>query len=259
MRILAFDTATDATTVALRDPEAGIELELRDDPPAGERPGHVTRLLPMIADVLERASGGWEEVDRIAVGVGPGTFTGLRIGVATARALASARDLPLVGVSSLHALAAGATQAAAARVGLGASIAPGGADDARVVLAVIDARRGEAFAAAWRCAQAGVEELELEPCALRPEALALVVGILPGVDGALPLAVGDGALRFRGQLEVAGAEVPPMDSPLHRISAINHCRLAAGLPATGLADVAPAYLRAPDAEIAYRERQRGPK
>jgi len=238
MRILAFDTATGATAAALRDPPAGLELELRDDPAAGERPGHATRLLPMIDDLLERAGGGWEAVDLIAVGVGPGTFTGLRIGIATARALAHARGLPLVGVSSLHALAAGATGAAA-----------GGA-----VLAVVDARRGEAFAAAWRG-----PERELDPAALTPQALAIEAGRLAAEHEAAPLAVGDGALRFRQQLEDAGAEVPPDDSTLHLISAINHCRLAAGLRATSPNEVEPAYLRAPDAEISARDRHRGPK
>jgi tRNA threonylcarbamoyladenosine biosynthesis protein TsaB len=239
VRIVAFDTASAATTVALCDPAAGLALELRDDPAPGERPGHVTRLLPMLADLLEQAGGGWEAVERIGVGTGPGTFTGLRIGVATARALARARDIPLVGISSLECLAAGAITETAG---------------ARVVLAVIDARRGEAFAAAWLGA-----ERELEPVALGPDALSLEVARLAGAHGAAPLAVGDGALRFTAQLEDAGAEVPPSDSRLHLISAIHSCRLAAGLPATAPAEVEPAYLRAPDAEIAYRERHRGPK
>ncbi|MDQ6807289.1 MAG: tRNA (adenosine(37)-N6)-threonylcarbamoyltransferase complex dimerization subunit type 1 TsaB [Actinomycetota bacterium] len=240
MRILGFDTATDATTVALWDSAAELELELRDDMAPGERPGHATRLLPMVAALLDRPGGGWAAVERIAVGIGPGTFTGLRIGVATARALARAREVPLVGISSLQALATGAVREEG--------------DGGPVVLAVIDARRGEAFAAAWRG-----EEAVLEPSALRPEELALAVGRLAGAHGAPPLAIGDGALRFREQLEVAGAAVPPSNSGLHRITAINHCRLAAGLPATSPAQVEPAYLRAPDAEIAYRERQRGPK
>jgi tRNA threonylcarbamoyladenosine biosynthesis protein TsaB len=240
MRILAFDTATEATTVALSDPAEGILIESHHDPADGERPGHATRLLVLVAEVLERSGRGWEAVDRIAVGVGPGTFTGLRIGVATARALARAREIPLVGVSSLHALAVGA--------------APPAGSPAPIVLAVIDARRGEAFAAGWHG-----QVLKLEPRALGPEALAVEVGALAAAIGAAPLAIGDGALRFREQLEDAGAVIPPRDSPLHRISAINHCRLAAGLPATAPAQVEPAYLRAPDAEIAYREHHRGLK
>lgn len=245
MRVLGFDTATAATTVALWDPEDGLELEVRDDPSRAQRPGHTTRLLPMIADVLGRAGGGWEAVELIAVGIGPGTFTGLRIGIATARALSSARAIPLVGVSSLEALAAGAIEAGAA-----------GGDGGRSVLAVIDARRGEAFAAAWRG-----QDRVLDPIALRPEALALEAARLADADGPLPLAIGDGALRFRTQLEDARAAVPPQDSTLHRVSAINHCRLATGLPETATTpiEVEPAYLRAPDAEIADRGRHARPK
>jgi len=84
MKILALDTATRATTVALWVPP-GEPLELRDDPGRGERPRHTTRLLPMTAALLERAQIGWEDIDRIAVGVGPGTFTGPRLGIAPAR------------------------------------------------------------------------------------------------------------------------------------------------------------------------------
>jgi len=252
MRVLAFDTATGATTVALADPAAGLELELRDDPPPGQRPGHATRLLPMIADLFARADAGWEAVDRIAVGIGPGTFTGLRIGIATARALAWALEIPLTGVSSLQALAAGARPAGADGDGADGDGADGdGADGdgGRVVLAAIDARRGELFAAAWRG-----PHRKLDPCALRPEAIASALAPLAAADGSAPLAIGDGALRFREQLELAGAEVPPQESRLHRISAINHCRLATGLPAASPTEVEPAYLRAPDAEIADRER-----
>src|SRR5438270_483131 len=74
--------------------------------------------------------------DRIAVGVGPGTFTGLRIGLATARALAQARSIPLVGISTAASLALGAWAHARA-------------EGCEAVLAVIDARRAEVFAAAW--------------------------------------------------------------------------------------------------------------
>src|SRR5579884_2794513 len=98
MRILALDTATSATTVALAGVEDSPPLEARDDPPPGVRGRHGQLLLGLAETVLERAGIGWEAVDRLAVGVGPGTFTGLRIGIATAQALARAREIPLAGV-----------------------------------------------------------------------------------------------------------------------------------------------------------------
>src|SRR5262245_62002674 len=95
--ILGMDTATPSTAVAVLPGR-----ERRHDPAPGKRPGHAAHLLALVSELV----GDWSEVERIAVGVGPGGFTGLRIGIATARALAQARDLPLVGVSSLAALAA---------------------------------------------------------------------------------------------------------------------------------------------------------
>src|SRR5205085_7440496 len=144
MRILAFDTATNATTVALSGAGDSV-LEARHDPEAGARPGHATHLLPLAAELLERAGIGWDALDRVAVGIGPGTFTGLRIGVASARALGRASGTPLVGISTLHSLA----------------LAAGGSPISTQidsVIAVIDARRGEAFAAAWRLAE--IEDLQ---------------------------------------------------------------------------------------------------
>lgn len=217
--VLGFDTATAATAAAVWAP-GGPAVEARDDPPPGERPAHATRLLALIEEALAGAGAGWEDVTRLAVGVGPGGFTGLRHGIATARALAQARGLPLVGVSSLEALAA-----------------PLAGD--RPVAAVLDARRGEVFAAAW----AGGERL-LEPVAIAPAELAarLASEALAGA-----IAAGDGAVRFREELERAGADVPADDSPVHRISAIQVCRLgAAGEPAARDA-LLPDYRREPDA------------
>jgi tRNA threonylcarbamoyladenosine biosynthesis protein TsaB len=227
MRVLAFDTATRATAVALCDVgegSGGLELEARDDPEPGARPGHARRLLPLVEQLL-RQGGGWDAVQRIAVGVGPGTFTGLRIGVATAHALARSRGLELVGVSTLESLASGVR-----------SDWPGSA-----VLAVIDARRGEAFAAAW--AVGG--DAALAPSVLTPGELGHAASRL-APDA---VAVGDGAIHFRAVLEAVGVAVPADGSTLHRVSAREHCRLAAAGRA-GMPDaVLPAYLRLADAEL----------
>ena len=229
MIVLGLDTATPSTVagVLLGD---GTVAEVRDDPEPGARPAHAARLLSAAEEALVAAGVGWEAVDRLAVGVGPGSFTGLRIGIATARALAQGRGLPIVGVSTLEALARGA--------------------EAPLVLAAIDARRGEIFAAAYQTleqAQRGQTPLRVVerfgPAALSPEALAERVRALP----ARPLAVGDGAVRFRDSLEAAGALVPPDSDGVHRLRAEHVCRLGAEGSPTDRDALLPDYLRDPDA------------
>lgn len=241
--ILGMDTATAATTAAVWAP-GGPAVERRDDPPAGQRPGHAGRLLVLVEEALAAAGVDWEAIERVAVGVGPGGFTGLRLGIATARGVAQARGLPLVGVSSLEALAAAATPPAAdgpvVSQDAGAAAATPPAAAGRPVLAVIDARRGEVFAAAW----AGGRRV-LEPRAVAPEALAVSLATaLP----APPLVVGDGAVRFREELERAGAAVPAGGSPLHRVSALEVCRLGARGEPADRDGLLPDYRREPDAQ-----------
>ncbi len=220
MIVLGIDTATSATAVALRLSDGSVS-EARDDPPAGAHPGHATRLLGMAAELLDGAGISARELDRIAVGSGPGAFTGLRVGVATARGLAQSLDAELVPVASLAALA---------RTG------PAG----RPLLAVIDARRGEVFAAPF----GSPEGPQLVPAAvLAPES----VGDLAGEDA---VAFGDGAKRYRSEVEAAGIEVLPDDAPEHLLRAAAVCGLALERDASGaLEGVVPDYLRRPDAEL----------
>jgi tRNA threonylcarbamoyladenosine biosynthesis protein TsaB len=219
VNLLVLDTATGAT-VAGAVAGSGAPAERRHDPAPGERPGHAQQLLALAGAALAEAGIAWQAVDRIGVGVGPGSFTGLRIGVATARSLAQATGAELAPVSSLGALALGAGE-------------PG-----RVVLAVLDARRGEAFVAAWR----DDEQLTM-PRAVAPEDLAAAVA----QAGAAPLAVGDGAVKFRARLEAAGAVVPEDDAALHRLGAAGLARLAAAAPAVDRDALVPEYVRPPDA------------
>jgi tRNA threonylcarbamoyladenosine biosynthesis protein TsaB len=238
LTILAFDTATPATTVALCGPGEAV-LEARDDPLPAQRPGHATRLMPLAVSLLEQAGIGWEGVERIAVGIGPGTFTGLRIGIATARALARARGIPLTGVSTLRSVALGALE-------LEDEPARERFDS---VLAVLDARRREVFAAAWRMDQIETGEAPfLAARALAPQALADLIVEL----GISPLALGNGAIEFRTVLERSEALIPENASQLHRVSATHHCRLARAQPGGAPDDVHPEYLRLPDAEISRR-------
>jgi tRNA threonylcarbamoyladenosine biosynthesis protein TsaB len=221
--VLGFDTATPATTVGLID-DAGNVCERRHDPGEGERPGHVAQLLVLAHELLGEAGLAFADVERIAVGLGPGSFTGLRIGVSTARALAQGAAAELVGVSTLEALALAAQPQASADTG---------------VLAVVDARRGEVFAAGWR----GGERL-LGPVALKPAALADLLR-----EGQRPwLGVGDGALRFRADLEAAGCLVAEDRSARHGVRARAICRLSLRASQGTARDlIVPDYLRRPDA------------
>jgi tRNA threonylcarbamoyladenosine biosynthesis protein TsaB len=142
MLILAFDIATSVVTSAL----------VRDGQPLAERVSKPRSVLEDIDVVLREAGVEPRELDALAVGTGPGSFTGVRIGLATARALAFALDLPAAGVSTLAALAGGA---------------PG-------AVPVIDAKRGEVFALPGA-----------EPVCAKPGELDLARGTLCVGDGAL--------------------------------------------------------------------------
>jgi tRNA threonylcarbamoyladenosine biosynthesis protein TsaB len=253
--VLGFDTATSSTAVGLRLGD-GSTLQARDDPspthPTGLHPGHTTRLLQMAGELLARASIGWSALERIAVGLGPGTFTGLRVGVATARGLAQSLEIELVGVSSLRALAEGILR--------GQPLAePDGSYGDRV-LAVLDARRGEAFAAAYRTSDRGSVEELVPPRALAPVDLGSIVAQAEVQRGDEQSgrwqAIGDGAVRFRGRLQDAGVAVPPDSSPLHLLSAEAICDLGARAEAVASYEaILPDYCRRPDAEIALEGAQ----
>ncbi|HKG37290.1 MAG TPA: tRNA (adenosine(37)-N6)-threonylcarbamoyltransferase complex dimerization subunit type 1 TsaB [Solirubrobacterales bacterium] len=228
MIVVALDTATDDTAVAaLRDGEV-VHEALVGPGEAGGRPSHNTALLPGIEEAAA-AAGGWQEVDRIAVGVGPGSFTGLRIGISTARGLGTALGKPLAPVGTLDALARGIGEEAP--------------DRGR--LAILDARRGEVFAALWDVAGAPV----WPPAVSSPEELASRIRELDEP----PLAAGSGALRFREELAGSGADVPTGASPLHRIAARHLGALGAAGDGVEPEAVEPIYLRPPDAER-WRER-----
>jgi tRNA threonylcarbamoyladenosine biosynthesis protein TsaB len=218
VNLLGFDTSTAATSACvLRDD--GEAFEVTPPPEAlWEPPGHARELLPAVVSVLERAGLSWGELDAVGVGVGPGRFTGLRIGVATARALAASRGLELRPVSSLAALAEGI--------------------ESPLRLPLIDARRGELFAALYENGQERWPAVPVDPVALAER-------LRKG--GLTPRAAGDGSIRFRRVLEAAGVAVEPDTAPTHVVRGLHVCRLAARAPAMPAQAVLPDYLRLPDA------------
>ena len=222
MSLLGLDTSTAGAAACVLRAD-GAAFEVVPDPNAlTVPPAHARELMPAVAVVMGRAGLDWPDLDAVAVGVGPGSFTGLRIGVSTARALASAAGMPLRPVSSLAALAAG--------------IETRGQD---VALPLIDAKRGELFAAAYD----GATRL-WNPFAAPVERVAARVR----EAGFRALAAGDGSVRFRGVLEEAGIRVAPDGSDAHVVRALHVCRLAAEAPDEPPAAVLPEYLRDPDAK-----------
>jgi tRNA threonylcarbamoyladenosine biosynthesis protein TsaB len=139
---LAFDTATDVATVAL----------VRDDEVLGERRSRALRILADAGELLSQADASTDDLNAVVAGIGPGSYTGLRIGLATARALALSLGIAAAGVSTLDALAAGT---------------PG-------AVPLVDARRGEVFTVA-----------DGEPKVLAPEDVGVVSGTTYVGDGAL--------------------------------------------------------------------------
>jgi tRNA threonylcarbamoyladenosine biosynthesis protein TsaB len=204
--LLAIDTATTAATACLwRDGTVLAEGERRG--------GHVAQeVLVLCQELVERAGIAHDELDGVIGGIGPGSFTGVRIGLATARGLALALGVPAAGASTLGALRAGA------------------GDDA---IACIDARRGEIFA----------ESGEIEGAARSPESLV-------GLARRGQLVVGDGACRYREVFEDAGLRVPDDADPRHLPAArLLAARAVADGLRTPLE---PRYLRRPDAEEVAR-------
>jgi tRNA threonylcarbamoyladenosine biosynthesis protein TsaB len=167
---------------------------------------------------MSEAAVGFGDLDAIAVGIGPGGFTGLRIGIATAHGIAQSAGVPLHPVLSLDALAAG----------IGGSD-PEGSDPSGGIapFPLIDAKRQEVYGPG-------------------PFVGSIDYAIEKAPEGAL--AAGDGSIRFREALESAGIRVAPGDSRMHVVRSLYICRLAATAPSAPPESVVPCYLRAPDAK-----------
>lgn len=224
MPTFALDTSTASPSLALvRDEVPIAELWLAAEPGSGRRVLEAAHGLLLASGLTVR------DIDAIVVGVGPGGFTGLRIGLATALGLGQALAVPVTGASSLEALALGL-----------AEDVPEGA----LVVPVLDARRRELFTSVHRVRGGGLEEL-LAPSALAPSELAERLRALGE-----PVVVGGEGLAAAGDA-LAGPpfSYPPAGSPRHRVSAAalaRRVRDGAGRPAR------PVYARLPDAEVNRR-------
>lgn len=217
MTVLAIATATPRVSVAIAGSGGMVGVI---DLEQGRRHGET--LAPAI-EALTRLTGvRLADLERIAVDAGPGLFTGLRVGVATAKALGSALDIPIVPCSSLDILAHPHRQSG------------------RPVAAVVDARRSEVFWARYEPGGDGMVAVS-EPAVAGPEALIEALRAHPGV-----LVTGDGARRY---LTGTGLEVAPpeFDHPSARVL----LELATSRPELPAEKVTPTYLRDADVRIGW--------
>lgn len=213
--MLAFDTATPAVTVALHD---GTRTLAGETTVGARRHGEL--LAPMIERVLAAGGAGRTDLEAIAVGTGPGPYTGLRVGMVTARVLASALRVPAVGVCTLDVIARAAAPAAGGREFIVAS----------------DARRKEVY---WARYGPTAERIG-DPAVGPPDAVASCDAALAGINASCPVA-GEGPALYP---ELAACPIPPRYPDAAQLAEIAAQRLAehgrSGPPE-------PMYLRRPDA------------
>ncbi len=232
MIVLGIDTSTNHASIAIGTEEQILGAThfagpRRQDP-----------LIPAIERLLDWTGVRLPQIGGIAVGLGPGLYTGLRVGVEAAKSLAQVLKVPIVGISSLDILAFGARTTR------------------RLIGAVLDARRGEVFAGMYRSVPGGVIRVG-DSRVDRPEALAAELLATPEDV----LLVGNGAILYRQELEQAGPRVAfapvalstPLASALVEVAVPRFIREETDRPT----DVVPMYLRKSDAEIAWDHRDRG--
>jgi len=243
MLLAAVDSATLTLSCALVEAASGAPprvVAAADEraPATGARGGHSARLPLAMIDLLAAHGRTVADVDGWAIGLGPGSFTGLRIGLATLKGLAYALRRPIAGASSLAAMAL----AAAPGAPMGAVLVP-----------LLDARKGEVYAGFYRVVHGGVERVQPE-AALAPDALAERTRALLAANGAAPLLFGEGLDAFAEKLE---GRVSRLETSVATPSAAAVAALAAPalLGATfdsqPLFALEPHYVRASEAEVKY--------
>jgi tRNA threonylcarbamoyladenosine biosynthesis protein TsaB len=227
--ILGIDTATQQVGCAIGGHE-GVLAAFQSA--KGRR--HAETLVPAIQFLCAQTRIDLSEISAVAVDVGPGLFTGLRVGVATAKAMASALKVPMVPVTSLDLLA------------FEVRWSP------RRIVSVVDARRGEVFYAFYRQVPGGVQRLSEMRCG-SPEELCSEIQ----ATGEECLAVGDGALRYRDNLEdVHRVEIEDASLAFPSPAALVQLAHAKALREdfVNAWDLQPVYLRKADAEINWQTR-----
>ena len=227
--ILAIETATMCGSVALMSGDhclAEISIDTATT--------HSRRLIQQVDQVMRETKMEWDGIDAVAISLGPGSFTGLRIGLSTAKGLCLAANLPLLGVPSLDGLARQIT-----------------AQPGTMVLAVLDARKKEVYGAFYQCNKAGVPEKVKKYMVMKPAEMAALI------EGPTIL-VGDGSVLYR-EVFVEQATAPPIFAPIQtffpRASTIGLLgrELFANSDFVDPNTVVPFYVRPSEAELSIKK------
>lgn len=234
MKILAVEAAANVCSVALCE-----DARLLGDIIVNNKKTHSQVLMPMLEELLLQCGVEFEEVDALAVSVGPGSFTGLRIGVSSVKGLAYAKNKPVYGVSTLEAMA---------------YKLPGCGD---LVVPIMDARRNQVYCAAYAWTDEGLQE-KIAPTAMGIDALCESLTALNKPC----MFLGDGVPVHQAYIaETMGenARFAPVSAALQSAAAVAACALAkaaAGEKAETYATLQPIYLRKSQAEREYDEKMK---
>ena len=234
MNILGIDTSSEVAAVAVINEEKLIAEYILN-----YKKTHSKNLMPMIDQLLKSCDMKMDDIDLIGVCTGPGSFTGLRIGVATAKAMAHVKDIPLVSVDTLSALA------------FNMSTSKG------YIVPILDAQRGQVYSASYLWENGRLQMVR----EIRVEKLEELIDYIKTLEG-IAIVLGEASNIYRESLElVQNVEIPPSSHRLPRASSI--CEIAKEKYEMGETtdhfNMSPLYIRKSQAEVQYEEKMKRKK
>ena len=231
MNILSFDTSTKAASVALLK-----ENELVGEVFINDKRTHSQKLMPMVESLFNLADITMDEIDLLAVCVGPGSFTGLRIAMATVKAMAHAKDIKIVAVDSLESLAFNVC------------------DSEKKIIPVLDAQGKKLYTASYRASEGSVERIdEIEVIEIE--------GLLKRIEESSEkvIVLGEGVDKIGERVLSEKIEVPSPDKNISKASSVACIakeKYEKGIDIHSCYDIVPMYIRKSQAEMQYEEKQR---
>lgn len=231
MKILSFDSSTKAASIALQ-----VDDVLLGEIVINDKRTHSQKLMPMLDSLMELADTKIDEIDLIGVCIGPGSFTGIRIALATVKAISHVKDIPIVAVDSLEMLAQNVS------------------NTEKVILPILDAQADNVYAGLYKAENNKLEKI------LGAEVISIdqLIDEISSSDSQY-LVLGEGTLKHREKLNIENVEFVSADKNVSRASSI--CVLARykfenGVDIKNAYDLEALYIRKSQAEIQYDEKMR---